>query len=84
MIHIYVDYQGKSDETYSFTNTGPNFRAKLDELEAYYGKIDEIQVYTRNNAASSTRGKYPSRLLVKTTNVGIAVRKARRISYPPA
>jgi hypothetical protein len=82
MIHIYVDYQGRTEKTYSFTSAGPEYQAKLDELETYGGKIDGIQIYIGSDKVSGAWDEHPSRLLVKTTNVGIAVRKGRIVKYP--
>ncbi len=83
MIHIYVDYQGpRSEETNSFTDTGDDYQAKLNEIEAYSGKIDRIKIYTGSNKVGAAWEEHPIKVLVKTTNPGIAVRKGRQIKYP--
>jgi len=83
MIHIEVDYHGdRSIETYSFTSTGDSYKAKLDEIENYSGKIDGIKVYIGSDKASTGWDQHPSEVLISVTHPGTAVRRARRIKYP--
>ena len=83
MIHIEVDYEGeRSFETYSFTATDTDYQAKLDELEKYPGKVDGIRIYIGSDSVTTTWDQNPKEVLVKTTNVGLAVRRGRTIKYP--
>jgi len=76
MIHIYVDYEGpRSDETNSYTCAGKEYLAKLDEIEAYDGKIDKIIISVGSDKAGDMWDQQPKQVLVDTTNVGIAVRE---------
>ncbi len=82
MIHIYIDYQGsRSDETSSYTSTGSDYQAKLDEIKAYDGKIDKIIISVGRDKAGATWDRRPKEVLVNTTNVDVAVRKGRQIKY---
>jgi len=82
MIHIYVDYEGpRSDETNSYTCAGKEYLAKLDEIEAYDGKIDKIIISVGSDKAGDMWDQQPKQVLVDTTNVGIAVRKGREIKH---
>lgn len=83
MIHIEVDYEGpRSIETSSFAGTGADYQAKLDEIEKYEGKIDRIRVYIGTNKVSAGVFDQIGRdIKVNTTNVGVALRKARQIKY---
>lgn len=83
MIHIEVDYKGdRSIETYSFTSTGDDYQAKLDEIENYSGKIDGVKVYIGRDKVSAGWEEHPAEILVSATHPGIAIRRARKIKYP--
>lgn len=83
MIHIEIDYEGEhSFETYSFTATDSQYQAKLDELEKYPGKIDGVRIYIGSERITAACDQNPIEVLVKTTNVGLAVRRGRKIKYP--
>lgn len=83
MIHIEVDYQGdKSIEIYSFTGTSADYQSKLDEIEAYPGKIDQLKIYTGSNKATPMWDQHPMEVLIETTSVDLAVHRGRKIEYP--
>lgn len=83
MIHIEVDYQGgRSIETYSFTSTGDDYKAKLDEIEKYPGKIDSLKVFIGRDKVSTGWDEHPAKILVNASHLGIAIRRARKIKYP--
>jgi hypothetical protein len=82
MIHVYVDYQGpRADETYSYTSTGEEYLAKLDEIEAYDGRIDKVIISVGSDKVGTMWDQHPKQILIDTTNVGVAVRKARTIKH---
>ena len=83
MIYVEVDYQGdRSIETYSFTSTDGDYQAKLNEIEAYPGSIDEIKIYADTDKVSVARNQPSLDALVKTTHVASAIRRGRQIIYP--
>lgn len=82
MIHIEVDYQGpRSIETTSFVSTDKGYMNKLDEIEDYEGKIDRIRVYVGTDRVTELWDQYGMDIKVDTTNVGVAMRKAKAIKY---
>jgi len=83
MIHIEVDYKGpRSVEVYDFVSTGSAYMARLDEIEAYTGKIDRIRVYTGSSKVNNLLfDQHGIEVLIDTTSVGVALRKARRMIY---
>lgn len=83
MIHIEVDFQGdRSIETYSFVSTGDAYYQKLDELAAETCKIDSIKIRIGSDKVQLGWDRHPSEVLVDTSNVGIAIHKARLVKYP--
>ncbi|MDK2899419.1 MAG: hypothetical protein PWQ10_606 [Patescibacteria group bacterium] len=84
MITISVDYEGpKSIEEYYFTSFDKSYLDKLNDIEAYNGKIDRV-VITRG--VDSTRD-FPGVFmqmgreeLVNTTNVKVAIRKGKLLA----
>lgn len=83
MIHIEVDYQGSiGEKIYSFVSTDDKYISQLDEIANYDGKIDGIQVSIGSDVARDVVfDQYPRQVLFKTTNVGVAIRRAKRIKY---
>lgn len=82
MIHIYVDYQGpRADETDSYTDTGDAYQTKLDEIETYTGQIDRIMISAGSDKVGPGWDSHPREILVDTTNVGIGVRKGRKLKH---
>lgn len=82
MIHIEVDYQGsRSIETASFTSTGNDYIHKLNEIEAYKGRIDRIRVYVGSDNVTENWDQHGMNVKVDTTSVGVAIRKAKAIKY---
>ena len=82
VIHIEVDYQGpRSIELTSFASTGKGYMDKLDEIEAYEGKIDRIRVYVGTDRVTELWDQYGMDIKVDPTNVGVAMRKAKAIKY---
>lgn len=81
---IEVDYQGdRSIEEYAFKGFNRAYLDKLEEIESYSGKIDGIKVVEVFKSLTEARGLFLNNLSfthVDTTHVGMAIRRARKLS----
>lgn len=81
---IEVDYRGdRSIEEYTFKGFNQAYLDRLEEIEAYSGKIDGIKVIEVFKSLAEARGLFLNNLAfthVDTTNVGMAIRRARKLA----